>query len=556
MACLAAVSVYTTHALTSLNTEVTNERKDITLLQQRVKNQQAIISRFNSSITNADVEIEVAGLKKSLLGTEDEMRSEMQAMKTDITDLMNRTVSELDQTVTMAEAQINAEVKLVKGDVAQYVRTTKDQFSTENDFMKFQLAGTFTLLSCLISMWHMTDHLRSFNNPFVQRKILAILWMSPLYGITSWLSLVFPTYEGYLAIIKDFYEAYVIYQFLSFLISVMGKDRDEVVDMLAINSDHLEPPMRCCGWCRGKYPFGSPKTLADDILLQCQVFAMQFVFFKPVTAIALFTCNTLGYGADASNFYLRPQFWLNIVQNISVFTAFSGLIKFYHLVQEDLEWCKPFPKFLTIKGVVFMTFWQGLVISFLARATVETTKTADQDSDGWGKQVQNLLICLEMLLFSIAHFYCFPTDEWRDGFKDEAKQKKTKFGDAMALGDFMNDLKLIMGGDQKKKKMLRDALDDKADTDEEDGGGDNVNSVIDNDNADENSDLSLSSSDAAANRILCMVNSEFPDHTSTQSMGSVPITEEELEPDETSNLLGHANEGNDEILRPSIFTSL
>lgn len=100
MACLAAVSVYTTHALTSLNTEVTNERKDITLLQQRVKNQQAIISRFNSSITNADVEIEVAGLKKSLLGTEDEMRSEMQAMKTDITDLMNRTVSELDQTVT------------------------------------------------------------------------------------------------------------------------------------------------------------------------------------------------------------------------------------------------------------------------------------------------------------------------------------------------------------------------------------------------------------------------------------------------------------------------
>lgn len=180
----------------------------------------------------------------------------------------------------MAEAQINAEVKLVKGDVAQYVRTTKDQFSTENDFMKFQLAGTFTLLSCLISMWHMTDHLRSFNNPFVQRKILAILWMSPLYGITSWLSLVFPTYEGYLAIIKDFYEAYVIYQFLSFLISVMGKDRDEVVDMLAINSDHLEPPMRCCGWCRGKYPFGSPKTLADDILLQCQVFAMVRSFVR------------------------------------------------------------------------------------------------------------------------------------------------------------------------------------------------------------------------------------------------------------------------------------
>mmetsp|Transcript_24707 Transcript_24707/g.29154 ORF Transcript_24707/g.29154 Transcript_24707/m.29154 type:complete len:148 (+) Transcript_24707:1401-1844(+) len=144
--------------------------------------------------------------------------------------------------------------------------------------------------------------------------------------------------------------------------------------------------------------------------------------------------------------------------------------------------------------------------------------------------------------------------------KTKPRKKKTKFGDGMALGDFMNDLKLIMGGDKKKKKMSKNALDDKADTDEEDGGGDNDSSVIDNDNADANSDLSLASSDAgvreAANRILCMVNSDFPHHTSTQPMGSVPSTEEELEPDETSSLLGHANEGNDEILRPSIFTSL
>jgi hypothetical protein len=51
-----------------------------------------------------------------------------------------------------------------------------------------------------------------------------------------------------------------------------------------------------------------------------------------------------------------------------------------------------------------MTFWQGLAISVLA----QTTSVGGQDQDEWAKSAQNFLICLEMLLFSIAHFYCFP----------------------------------------------------------------------------------------------------------------------------------------------------
>jgi len=94
-----------------------------------------------------------------------------------------------------------------------------------------------------------------------------------------------------------------------------------------------------------------------------------------------------------------------------------------------------------------MTFWQGLVISFLARTTningnPSSGKAAD-DPDAWGKQAQNFLICLEMLLFSIAHFYCFPTEEWADGYQPSV-EKKMSMGDNMALGDFMDDLKIIM----------------------------------------------------------------------------------------------------------------
>ena len=89
-----------------------------------------------------------------------------------------------------------------------------------------------------------------------------------------------------------------------------------------------------------------------------------------------------------------------------------------------------------------MTFWQGMVIAFLARTTsmAGSPTDANHDPDLWGTQAQNFMICLEMLLFSVAHFYCFPTEEWMPNHD----RNKKAVGDKMAFGDFVKDLKLIM----------------------------------------------------------------------------------------------------------------
>lgn len=446
LAALVALSLYFQSQLRILSDELTMERTKTAELDHILSQHSAVIERFNASVTNADVLGRLTSLEDNLTDATHHMAAELDRVQRDVEKKLDNTLEDLNATVQQAEEDITDEVEKVKADFEQYVVKTQAQFSMENSFMVYQLAGTFTLLSCLISMWHMTAHLRKMNQPDVQRKILAILWMSPIYAVTSWFSLVFPPAEGYLAIIKDGYEAYIIYQFLAFCIAVLGKgDRSKVVDLLSRHADHLTPPFRIlgcfevCGCCLPE-PFESSRALANAVLLQCQVFALQFVFFRPFTTTAMVILKQLQYyGAGTGpTDYRSPQFYLTIVQNVSIFVAFTGLLKFYHAVDSDLAWCRPFAKFLCIKGVVFMTFWQGLAISILA----EATDVGGEDAEKWARSAQNFLICLEMLLFSIAHWYCFPTDEWEEGYR--VKYSRGQFGDSIALGDFFQDLKLIL----------------------------------------------------------------------------------------------------------------
>jgi hypothetical protein len=473
-------TLYSQSQISQLSLQLEDVNVYIKDLQTITQQHSVVIERFNSSITNHDIIHQLNDLQKKLISTTHALHTELEQTKNDIQIELLNTIRILNETVDMAETEIYDQVEKVKKDVEQYVISTQDQFSMENSFMVYQLAGTFTILSCLISMWHMTGHLRKLHQPTIQRKILAILWMSPIYAITSWFSLVFHSAAGYLAIIKDFYEAYVIYQFLSFCIAVLGKgDRNVVVDLLANHASHLTPPFRflsccevmTCGRCCIAPKYESPRQLADAILLQCQLFAIQFVFLRPLTTTAMVLCEKMNYygpiinthqlddtfdtssSSSSFNQFNSPQFYITILQNISIFVAFTGLLKFYHAVDQELAWCRPFAKFLCIKGVVFMTFWQGLALSVLAQTTdlgKSSNSNNSADADEWAKSAQNFLICLEMLLFSIAHFYCFPTEEWEDGYRVK-HNADGNFGDSIALGDFLADLKLIIKNGKTKK---------------------------------------------------------------------------------------------------------
>lgn len=204
---------------------------------------------------------------------------------------------------------------------------------------------------------------------------------------------------------------------------------------------------------------------AEAVLDQCQMYAMQFVLLRPLTAIGWLISNQLFVPTSFLD-WTKPQMYITIVTNGSIFFAFRGLVRFYHVTHEDLEWVNPWPKFLAIKGVVFMTFWQRMVISLIVNLGYADKFDTQEKATEFIMQAQNFLICLEMLFSAVAHCFIFSPDEWAPGYREreEARRKNhtagtTGLGDSVAFGDFINDIKVVMASKRRRKrrkKRMRD----------------------------------------------------------------------------------------------------
>lgn len=295
--------------------------------------------------------------------------------------------------------------------------------------------------------------------------MLSISLFESLYILVSYHLAILSTFIIHIAPSSN--HSYVIYQFLSFLVAVIGRgDREAVISSLVKHADHLKTPYRCLYCLFHPHPAESNEAMANAVLIECQFLAMQFVFFKPVTAIVNFVLEIVGVNGDFSTnkwaYFYSPKFFVMLVVNVSVFLAFSGLLKFYHAVSEELAWCQPFAKFMTIKGVVFMTFWQSLLIGIIFHASYDNSSGDNNDdsidsdtgssSTVSASYIQHVLICMEMLLFSAVHFCVFPAEEWEDGYKAEYYKHTAGFG----FKDFASDVNMIIDSGKRSMQARRD----------------------------------------------------------------------------------------------------
>eukprot|EP00798_Chlamydomonas_sp_ICE-L_P009582 gene9582-7508_t len=95
-------------------------------------------------------------------------------------------------------------------------------------------------MSVPITIYEVAMHIEYYTRPRLQRHVIRILWMVPIYGIDAWFVLRFPSIREFLDPIREIYEAFVIYNFFAYLMGRLQADKMDVSDgSCVIRNIHL-----------------------------------------------------------------------------------------------------------------------------------------------------------------------------------------------------------------------------------------------------------------------------------------------------------------------------
>lgn len=127
---------------------------------------------------------------------------------------------------------------------------------------------------------------------------------------------------------------------------------------------------------------------------------------RPFTAILAIILDLAGVYHDSDMSPRYGYLYILFMINMSVAYAFIVLATFYTTLKAKLYPFEPIGKFLCIKFVIFFAFWQSVLITGMVKlGWIKSLGEYGPDVVAIG--LQNFLICLEMMIVSIAHLYTF-----------------------------------------------------------------------------------------------------------------------------------------------------
>jgi Organic solute transporter Ostalpha len=386
-------------------------------------------------------------------------------------------------------------------------------------------AGAFVLLGFPISLYGIVMHLANYNQPETQSYIVRILWMVPIYSIESWLCLRYKDYAIYIETLRDCYESYVLYSFLQFLIQVLGGE-EALILMLKDKSPTRGSHMWGLQWCVKPWLMGQPMRrtyMANDeanldpltaassptaveistpaiavaetlggpssmvtanglsaatrnkplkrvhwtspFFVKCKFGVLQYVLLKFVCSLAILILERYGLYKEGNFTYKGGYLYTCVLTNLSQCWALYCMIFFYYATKNELAPIRPVGKFLSVKALVFFTWWQSVGISILyqmdliphyqsggfstsnkddfgmeksepdfsvpmspeealafdqmggsafwsSSASGSSSAIIDYTPEDVAKGMQDYLICIEMFVAAIVHIFVFPHSEY------------------------------------------------------------------------------------------------------------------------------------------------
>jgi hypothetical protein len=281
---------------------------------------------------------------------------------------------------------------------------------------------------------------KNYRKPLLQRYVVRILLMVPIYSISSWTSMVSLTAAQFLDPIRDIYEAFTIYTFFWLLINYLGGERSVIVTTHGrAPVEHLWP----LNHVFSKVDISDPHTF---LLIKRGI--LQYAWLKPILAIASIIMKATGTYQEGYIGVTSGYFWSGIIYNISVTLSLYYLGLFWVCMHDDLLPFRPIPKFLCIKLIIFASYWQGFLLSILVWIGAIPDDVQGYTPDNLAAAIQDALICVEMPIFAVAHWYAFSWHDFADNSILSARMSvRHAFRDSFGLLDLIIDSRVTLRGD-------------------------------------------------------------------------------------------------------------
>uniref|UniRef100_A0A0G4GZI5 Transmembrane protein n=1 Tax=Chromera velia CCMP2878 TaxID=1169474 RepID=A0A0G4GZI5_9ALVE len=218
------------------------------------------------------------------------------------------------------------------------------------------LAGFATLATMCLSLLHILRHLHSWREPQYQKYVARILLLVPIFVLMSWFGMMLPDERDFFQLLRDSYEAFSLYSFLVLMIHYLGGERRLFLNLEAQGRVQWPWPLQSLR------PFQPTPRLFQMIRLGC----LQFVFIMPLCSFVAFFFRCLGAYTDGSFSPDDAYLWLWMLQSASISVSMNALVFFYLVTQDLIQPFQPLLKFVCIKFVVVVPYWQNFIFMGLA----------------------------------------------------------------------------------------------------------------------------------------------------------------------------------------------
>jgi len=267
------------------------------------------------------------------------------------------------------------------------------------------ISGFFMLLSVSLSMYLIFEHLSAYNNPEEQKFVLGVILMVPCYAIESYVSLVNPDTSVYCGILRDGYEAFAMYCFGRYITACLGGEERTIAFLKREGGEDSGEPLLHHASEKGvihhHFPINyilKPWRLGVRFYQIIKFGIFQYVIIKTLTASLSLILQPFGVYCEGEFKWGCGYPYFAVVLNFSQYWALYCLVEWYTATKDELAHIKPLAKFLSFKSIVFLTWWQGVIIAIMYSLGLVRSPLAQ--SLELKSSIQDFIICRDGHSFS------------------------------------------------------------------------------------------------------------------------------------------------------------